>query len=203
MFQMVSLPPALQWLRYMALSPSMLTKSFIVASLRSKSVAVTSTVSFSVKRRAVSFTMAKASGSISSSTTSFLSRISFSSLSMRLKISSRFSSSVCSTEAFNSSIFLRSSAVASFILSFNTTVRARSSSLLREDIEGYTSLIFCTQGCISRISRLALLPNILLINSINPIMCCFYFYIFILRRSSFCVRTLPTFYKDTTNEREI
>ncbi len=68
MSQVISLPPAIQWFLYKALSPSMVMLAWVAARSRSWSVAVTSTVSFSAKRRAVSFTTANASGSISSST---------------------------------------------------------------------------------------------------------------------------------------
>ena len=54
----------------MALSPSILTKSYEAAKSLSKFVAVTVSDLFSAKRREVSFTTAKASGIISNNTAS-------------------------------------------------------------------------------------------------------------------------------------
>ena len=101
----------------------------------------------------------------------------FSSLSICAKMPSRSSSSVVSIVPFNSSIFFCSSAAESEMYFFNSTVFARSSSLLNFGNFRINSLYFINHGLISFMSRVALFPNNLPINSLNPIV--FFCFLFI------------------------
>jgi hypothetical protein len=77
-------PAASHAVRYIALSPSILTKSFFVANSLSLSDAVTFRYSFSVNLLDVSFTTANAIGSSVLRISSIFSRIFFSRLSISL-----------------------------------------------------------------------------------------------------------------------
>ena len=122
----------------------MVTKSFVAARLRSKSLAVTTTVSFCAKRRAVSFMMAKASGSSSSSFCSIFSSMRFVVSSISFETFSFSSSDVSgfSSVAFSSTMRASSGAMKSAICRFRASLRARSSSFERASIVGYMALIF-------------------------------------------------------------
>src|SRR5574344_424913 len=102
MFHLIFAPPAVHSLWYIALSPSIVTKSFagFAASSRSKSVAVTTVSSFSENLRAVSLMMLKAVGITSFKAFSKISSTSVSNLSIWLKISSRWSIGVSSILLF-------------------------------------------------------------------------------------------------------
>ena len=82
MFQITSVPEASHVLFQKALSPEISTLSLDSATSLSKSLAVTSTFSFSVKRFAVSLTTANACGNISNSTSSRTTSDSFSNTSI-------------------------------------------------------------------------------------------------------------------------
>ncbi len=82
MSHVIGVPAASQELFQMAFSPSIRTLSRFAAISRSRSFAVTVISLFSVKRRAVSFITAKASGSSSSSTSSICPNVFSSSLSI-------------------------------------------------------------------------------------------------------------------------
>ena len=84
MSHVTGVPAACQVFFQMALLPSITTLSRLEAISRSRSLAVTITSAFSLKRRAVSFITAKASGRISSNTSS----ISFTACSSSLSICS-------------------------------------------------------------------------------------------------------------------
>ena len=139
----------------------MVMKSFLgsAANSRSKSVAVTMVSSFSAKRRAVSFTILNAVGSTSLRAISYLSSASFSNLSIWLKIPSRSSIGVSSILALSSAILAFSSLAYSCTYFWISFVLARSSSLLKALILGYSALIFSTIGWINFMSRVDLLPN--------------------------------------------
>ncbi len=123
-------------------------KSFLglAASSRSKSVAVTTVSAFWAKRRAVSFTMAKAVGITSLSAFSRASSISLSCLSISLKIGSRSSIGVSSIFARNSSIFSLKGFAASCTYFWISLLLARSSSLVSFSISGDASFTFSTSG---------------------------------------------------------
>ena len=160
----------------MALSSSILTKSFVAASSRSKSLAVTTTSSFSAKRLAVSFMMLNATGSISLRTTSYLSSTIFSSLSIWLKMSSLSSIGVSSTVALSSAIFAFSSLTASCSCCCSSFVRALSWSFVRALISGYAAFTFSTIGWMCFISRVDLSPNSDFSKLLNPILYVFLFF---------------------------
>ncbi len=138
-----SLPPAVQCVAYTALSPSMVTNSFSAASSRSNAVAVTTTVSFWAKRRAVSFMMAKASGRMRSRTSSIFSSMRLVVVSISFEIFSFSSSDVagCSSRAFISTMRASSSAMWSAICRIRPALCARSSSFVSFSMVGYTALI--------------------------------------------------------------
>ena len=159
MSHLVSFPPAIQWLEYMALSPSMRTKSLVAAKSRSKSVAVTTISSFSVKRLAVSCIMPNATGITSLRATSYTSRASFSNLSIWLNSVSRSSIGVSSICAFSLAIFSFCSFAAFCTYACISLVLARSWSLLRAFISSYVAFTFSTSGWISFMSRVDLLPK--------------------------------------------
>ena len=144
MSQVISLPPACQWLCQMALSPWISTKSRLsAASFLSNSEAVTSTVSFWAKRRAVDFIIAKASGRSSLRITSIASSSSFTSLSdsvARASFSSMGMSS--SIRAFISAMRSSKGFSTSKIFARRAALRSLKPSADNASISGYAARTF-------------------------------------------------------------
>ena len=162
MSQVMGLPAAFHVLLQMASSPSIRMLGRLAASSRSRSVARTRISVPSLKRRAVSRTTAKASGSSSSRTSS----MSFTMRSSRRSISLYFSSRCWMSMPGSSSIarrrastWSRSACTFSAIRRLNSSVRCRSSLLDRRSNLGYSSFTRATRGCTSFRSRCCLSPK--------------------------------------------
>ena len=118
----------------------------------SRSFAFATRTSFSVNRRAVSFTVAKASGRISTKISSKAASLRFSMASRLPKISSRSStsdSSAVESCVFKSVISVSISNKCSLILPTNSSVLPRNWSLLNDLYSAKNTLIWSTIGSIS------------------------------------------------------
>ncbi len=168
MSQVISLPPAFQWFRKIALSPSIDTKSRPCAA-RSRSiwVAVTSMVSFFEKRAAVSRSAANTTGRCSLSLFSRVSIMFFSWRSISSHNGWRWSNGRVSISVFLSFIADSSALIASLMSLRTDVILSRSPSFDSCSISGPSAIIAFTIGRISFRSLWDLLPNILLKNEFS------------------------------------
>ena len=149
MFQITSVPDASHVLFQKALSPIISTLSLVSATSLSKSFALTSIFSFSVKRFAVSLTTANAFGNISNRTSSRTTSDSFSKVSISRKICSFSSMAVLGSVVFFFSVEILSSISLrpSLIFPLSTGVIALNSSF--ESSANFVCSTFAasTKGC--------------------------------------------------------
>ena len=141
MSQTILFPPASQLFFQMAFSPLIATKSCFAARSLSRSQAVTSISEFSLKRRAVDFITAKASGSTSIRACSISSSTLFVSLSTSVASASFSVTSIMTSSSLDLSSFFRpsSSAILSAITPLSLKVSCLSSSLVSLSILWYAS----------------------------------------------------------------
>ena len=170
MSQIISFPPAIQRFFQIALSPSIETNSLpCPAKSRSKSVAVTSIVSFAAKRAAVSLRVANTTGRALFNSSSRSSRMCFSCSSILSQIGWRSSKGNVSTCWRSSAIASLSGAIVCAICWRTWSISRRSPSLSSCATRGISSLIFFRIGCTALRSRVDLSPKTFFKNVVKDI----------------------------------